>query len=93
MFTGMSQKKGKNHVFVQVTPQGILVTSPIFRDWEEVEAIQEEGRVILRPKQAAESRPISHHPAFGLWADREEESAQLAAVLRARIEHRQDVSS
>ncbi|MDW7990693.1 MAG: hypothetical protein RMK65_00810 [Anaerolineae bacterium] len=80
-------------IFVQVTPQGVLVTSPIFKDWEEIEVIQEEGRVILQPRRAAESRPIAHHPAFGLWADREEESMQLATALRSRIEHRQDVSS
>ncbi|MGB9775906.1 MAG: hypothetical protein ACPLYD_03315 [Anaerolineae bacterium] len=81
-------------IFVQVTPQGVLITSPIFREWEEIEVIQEEGRIILQPRRAAEIRPLSHHPAFGLWADREEEeSAQLAAVLRARIENRQDVPS
>ncbi|RME38317.1 MAG: hypothetical protein D6793_02910 [Thermoflexia bacterium] len=80
-------------IFVQVTPQGVLVTSPIFQNWEEVEVIQEEDRIILQPRRAAGQRPIDHHPAFGLWADREEESTQLAAALRARVENRQDVSS
>lgn len=82
-----------HEIFVQVTSRGILVTSPIFQDWEEVEVIQEEERIILQPRRAPERRPIAHHPAFGLWADREEESAQLAAALRARVENRQDVSS
>lgn len=82
-----------HEIFVQITSQGILVTSPIFQDWEEVEVIQEEGRVILQPRRAVERRPIAHHPAFGLWADREEDSAQLAASLRACVENRQDVSS
>lgn len=79
-------------IFVQMTPQGVWITSPIFRDWEDVEVIQEEERIILQPRRAAEARSISHHPAFGLWADWEEESMPLAAALRARIEHRQDAS-
>ncbi|MBC7227241.1 MAG: hypothetical protein H5T61_08415 [Thermoflexales bacterium] len=79
-------------ISVQVIPQGLLVTSPIFREWGEVEVIQEEERIILQPRRSAKGRPISHHPAFGLWADREEESTELAAALRSRIEHRQNVS-
>ena len=81
-------------IFVQTTPQGVLITSPIFREWEEVEVIQDGERIILQPRRAVERCPIAHHPAFGLWADREEgDSVQLADTLRRRVEHRRDVSS
>ncbi len=80
-------------IFVQTTPKGILLTSPIFQEWEEVEVIQDGERIILQPRRAVERRPIAHHPAFGLWADREEDSVQLADTLRRQVEHRQDVSS
>lgn len=88
---GIKRKNAAREIFIQLTPQGILVTSPLFREWGEVEVIQEEGRVILQPKRAAESYPHPRHPAFGLWADLEEDSIQLAKTLRSHIEHRQDV--
>jgi len=48
--------------------------------------------VQFRSAQGSAKRTITQHPAFGIWADREDfqDTAKFARELRRKVEKRQD---
>ncbi len=91
-------------VAIKVTPQGVLVPSPLIQAWGDVEEVEIEQRpdaLIITPKERGadqvQARIVSEMKAAGLiedlpWAQPREVSSQERADLAEKLSHGKPLS-